>query len=212
MCLYDLSRTAEPRCPECGCSFNPQLPDSTTLPTANRVAWAWYHIERIMIEGWEAGRGTKHMYCRSCFADLMQVTDDRCPVCNAWFSRKDSSTFRRSNDIFTRLWERFGHVCIWRGVSLALVSLVIGLHAVIGQNTIFFPPRNLRLHIHLLGTEAIMMGVAWLGLALSLHAHYFWGRVEPVWRFAGLGTIIGIVMIVGGWGYALVWSIRWAAS
>lgn len=212
MCLYDLSRTEEPRCPECGCSFNPQLPDSTTLPTANRLAWAWHHIERIMIEGWDAGRGRKHMYCRACFADLMQVTDDRCPVCNAWFNRKDCTTFRRANDIFTRMWERFRHVCMWRGVLVPLIPLWISLHAVIGQSTILVPPSRWGGRIRLEGTEAVMMGVAWLGLALILHMRYFWGRVEPVWRFAGLGTIIGILLIIIGWGYALVWSIRWAAS
>jgi len=211
MCLYDLSRTVESRCPECGCSFDPQSPDSTTLPTANRLPWAWHHIERVMIEGWQAGRGTKHMYCRACFADLMQVTDDRCPVCDAWFSRKDCSTFRRSNDIFTRLMERFGHVCIWRGLLLVLLPLWIGLRAVTRERTVLFPASYRFGSITLEGTEAIMMGMAWLGVALALHTHYFWGRVESAWRFAGLGTIIGFVMIITGWGYALVWAIRTTA-
>lgn len=210
ICLYDLSQTYESRCPECGCAFNRESA-STTLPSPSRLGWAWHHIERLMIEGWSAGRGTRHKYCRSCFADLQKVLENRCPVCNRQFNHKDSTTFCRSNDAITRLLERFGHVAWWRGFVIAIVVLVVGVHSIVTQHT--YLPGAGRAYSsvgmqELNGVPAVVMGVGWLGAAIALHSHFFWGRVEPIWRIAGIGTIAGILMIIGGWGGAFVLSIK----
>ena len=110
----------------------------------------------------------------------------------------------------TRLKAIFAHICIWRGILLPLVAVAIALHALIENRTILIPPGRTR--IWLTGNEAAAMAVAWFGVAIALHAHFVWSNVEFTWRFAGLGTIAGILMIAGGWGYALASALLPAVS
>lgn len=96
----------------------------------------------------------------------------------------------------TRLYERFRHVCVWRGLLLAGLALAMGAHALLSQST---PIIARRMGIYWVkDAPALAIGAAWLGIALALHMHYFWGRVEPVWRFSDLGVLAGLLAMAGG--------------
>ena len=213
-CLYNLSHTMKPRCPECGRSFNPRNHDATTLRTDDRLKWLSFHL-KAYIAGWAIAsrRENKRMFCRECHADLRNVNDGHCPTCSTWFDPRDSSTFHRSDSAIKRVWERFRHVCVWRGIVIPYVPLSFGMYAIVNQHTLLpgagrygwsFSTNLLPLD----GWPAISMGIAWLGLAFALHVHYFWGRVDPVWRISLLGVIVGIVAVVVGWGAALFWAVE----
>jgi hypothetical protein len=207
-CLYDLSATIEPRCPECGRGFDPRNLRATTLASRNVARWAVHHVVR-WLEGWTHRREDR-MFCRECWTDLRPHRhQEKCPVCEAWFDVKEQWTYRRSDHALARVQERFRHVCIWRGVLLAGVLLVLGIVDLITQTARLPGASRYGWHtmLRLEGAPAIMMGIAWLGAALALHARYFWGRVEPVWRFADIGLVLGIVMITIGWGCSLYWAI-----
>ena len=213
VCLYNLSRTMNSRCPECGVSFNPRNLAATTVRTNSRLAWAWFHRRAFIAERTKAPRQSKRMFCRECFANLHGVVNQRCPDCSAWFDPGDSSTFRRSSSPVANVWERFRHVCIWRGVIIPLFPIWIGLAAVITQHTLLpgASPRHGGISSRLMpldGWPAVSMGFAWLGLAFALHAHYFWGRVEPMWKFSLLGVIAGVSATAVGWGAALRWAFQ----
>ena len=209
-CLYDLGATLEPRCPECGRAFDPQNTDATTLKSKNVALWALHHL-RLLFAEW-THRRREQMFCRECWTDLRPHRhDQKCPVCDTWFDGKEEWTYRRSDHALARVYERFRHVCIWRGLLLAGVLLVFGVGCMVTQSARL--PGASRYGwttqplLRMEGAPAVMMGIAWLGGAVALHARYFWGRVEPIWRFADLGLILGIAMIVIGWGYALCWAI-----
>lgn len=85
------------------------------------------------------------------------------------------------------------------------------MHAWITRTTVlpavpFVGIRSYRL-LTLYDWPAVMMGFGWFGAAFALHSHYFWSRIEPVWRFAGLGVVLGVLVLACGWGYALSVSI-----
>ncbi len=209
LCLYDLSHTTEPRCPECGGAFTPGQPD-TMLPTDSRWKWLQYHAGLYVAGVHHQLRRDPRKFCRECYSDLQHEPGDHCPVCRTWFDARDSSTFRRSDHALTRLYHRFRHICIWRGVLLALIPLCIGLEAILTQSTLLpagghraWCGRMLTLH----GCPAISMGIGWMGAFLMLHSRYFWHRVEPFWRYAGFGFYGGACMILCGWIYAVYCAV-----
>ncbi len=202
-CLYDLSHTKDPRCPECGGGFKLGEPRSM-LPTSSRWNWVTYHLGLYLAGLGDLARRNRRMFCRECYADLLHAIDDKCPLCRTWFNPRDPDTYRRSNHALMRVYDRFRHICIWRGVLISLITLIIGLEAIVTQSTLL--PGGIRGGARLLplsGWAAIAMGIAWLGVALMLHSRYFWHRVEPFWRYADLGLIAGLIIMLGGWGYAL---------
>lgn len=205
-CLYNLSHTETPRCPECGCAFDPRRPGATTLPTGSRLRWLGFHAEQFLLKGWSPGRGTPNIFCRTCFADLRTVAGNRCPVCSSWFDRQDSLTFCRSDDGVTRLLLRLQHVCLWRGLLIPLIPLAIGVHAIVARQTLLPGPSRHGM-MTLEDSAAVAMGLGWLGAALALHVHYFWARIEPTWRYALLFMILALTMLFGGWIYATVQAV-----
>jgi hypothetical protein len=211
-CLYDLSRTRECRCPECGAAFNPRLRTTTTLPTDSRLQWSMFQAKLLLAGLRPYLTRNRKKYCRECFSDLTGLIGDRCHTCQTWFDPSDPDTYRRSNHALAVTFERFRHICFWRGVLLPIIPFWIGISALITRHTLL--PGAGRMGIsagrmmRLEGWPAVSMGWAWLGLAFALHAHYFWGRVNPIWRLSMLGVIVGIITTAIGWGAALVWAFE----
>ena len=113
----------------------------------------------------------------------------------------------RSDDRHT-----FRHVFPIRGVILPAVLFAYALYCLFTQTAhlpgLGFIPGFIPLGISALplkGLPASSMAVAWLGIGLALHALYFWGHVEPWWRYAPLGWLAGLALAFLGWGYVLVW-------
>src|SRR5262245_47442083 len=130
-CLYNLSRTSEPRCPECGTSFQPRNLVGTTLPTNGKLRWAMHHLSAWLAHRAAPSKRSTAMYCRDCFADLRTVVSGRCPICNKSFNARDSYTFRRSNDMMARVTEQFEHASIWGGLIAPIIPLWIGAAAIL---------------------------------------------------------------------------------
>ena len=202
-CLYDLAHTRDDRCPECGGVFSRDDAKST-LPTDSRWKWLMYHLELYLAGYGDRVRRKNTMYCRECYADLTRALTDRCPSCRTWFNSSDPDTYRRSDHALRRIFDRFREVCLWRGVLMPLVALIIGLEALIALST--WIPYATRINVGILHLEdwsAAAMGIGWLGIFLMLNSHFFWNRIEPFWRYSNYGVALGGIMFVGGWFYAL---------
>jgi hypothetical protein len=50
------------------------------------------------------------------------------------------------------------------------------------------------------------MGFAWVGGAVALSGAFLFGRLEAYWRPARVAVVIGITLVVLGWGYAFWWA------
>lgn len=209
-CLYDLSRTQLPRCPECGRAFDRKNAE-TFLQTGTRWAALQFQFSRLLRNSIGGTFSGDRMFCRECFANLESASNEKCPVCGKWFKHNDRSTYRKSDHSFVRLFERFKHICIGRGVLIPLFIAAYGVYCLVTR-TAFLPGSNespgmAAQSMDLTGRAAIAMGLGWLGLATALHCRYFWGHVEPIWRVAELGFIAGLLTLAGGWIAAIAWAI-----
>ena len=205
ICGYDLSHSPEQRCSECGVRFSRN--DSESYSTSPAL------LQRVLrraprLRAWIVERyGTVH--CRGCARDLKGVNDTRCPECHAWFDSSDLTTVLRSFRFIPTPLLRFHHVCFWRGVLAPTVLLIYSIFCLLTSSAhlpgspVYGGPFEL---LPLSGAPAYAMAIAWLGAALGLHARYFWGHVEPWWRYAPIVTYLGVTLVVSGWGYAFWWA------
>lgn len=207
-CLYDLSKTRDPRCPECGGAFDPDKPE-TMLKSENWFRWASHQITLYIDNSLEYRKKSGRTFCRTCYFNLTHVSEDKCPICGAWFDRRDPRTYRHSDHMFARLFDRFCHICIWRGILIPIPILIYGIVCVTTAHAIL--PGYGRGSVQMMRLEdlpAQAMGLAWIGLAMALHSRYFWGRVEATWRLSGYPFCLGVLVVICGWGYAFVWSFK----
>lgn len=210
-CLYDLSHTQLPRCPECGRAFDRAKPD-TFLHSGTRWAAFEYHFSRFVRNGVDGLFGGDRMFCRECFASLQGAVNEKCPTCGKWFKRNDRSTYRKSDDALVRLFYRFESVSFGRGLLIPLMLLIYAAYCMTTR-TSFLPAGRFKLALfewawmNLSGPTSIGLGLGWIGIAIALHCRYFWGRVEPIWRFADLGVIVGLLMLAAGWFSTVAWAI-----
>ncbi len=207
VCGYDLSHLPGDRCPECGTRFD--RADCMTYSMSPRLLLRLLrhlpYLHGLAVERF----GTVH--CRCCGRDLAAAPGHRCPGCNSWFDRADLTTVLRSFRFVPAALLRFHHVCFWRGVLAPLAFLAYGLSCVLSADVYLLPawprPSGDWAYLRLSGGPAMAMGAAWIGAALGLHAWYFWGRVEPWWRYAAPAAIAGAVLAAAGWGYAMLWKL-----
>ena len=54
------------------------------------------------------------------------------------------------------------------------------------------------------GWDAIVFGIAVLGAALFMHAHYFWSNSNRLAEYAELGKVIGLLVGLSGIGFVVV--------
>lgn len=80
------------------------------------------------------------------------------------------------------------------GVLVPLAMIAFGISAVVTQHATI----GRRGAVALTGTNATAIGVAWIGLALFLHCHYFWGNLLDNHWLAEVGKIVGMAAAVGG--------------
>ena len=202
ICGYDLSHAPEDRCSECGTRFSSD--DGTTFATSPALLHRLVrHTPRI--RAWITDHfGTVN--CRCCGCLLKSTGAARCLRCNSWYDTGDLTTVTRSLSVIPPSLLRFQHICLFRGGLAPAAALSFGLYCLVTRSAVL-PGISRYGFVHLSGPPALAMGVGWIGLALALHAHYFWGRVEPFWRYSLIPTALGIVLMLSGWGYALLWSV-----
>ena len=206
ICGYDLSHSPEQRCSECGVRFSRENPQTYASSPAlyQRVLLRAPRMRAWLVERY----GTVH--CRCCGRDLNGVNESRCPGCNAWFDTDDLTTVLRSFGFVPARLLRFRHVCFWRGVLAPTALGVYGIVCLVTSKAHLpgLPGYGGRFEVvELSGAQAYAMGVAWLGLGLALHAHFFWGRIEPWWRYAPPATVLGLTLSTLCWGYAIWWAL-----
>jgi hypothetical protein len=62
--------------------------------------------------------------------------------------------------------------------------------------------------LDLSGGRAVACGLAWLGVGLFLHFHYFWAALDRLWPYATVGKILSLLLFIGALGY-VVCSVAW---
>ena len=88
------------------------------------------------------------------------------------------------------------------GVALPLVFASYGLRCWVTRRG--YIPGRWRV-MQLQGKEAVAFGIALLGLALFLHAHYFLDALDRWPGAVYLGKVAGLLVLVGGLG-GLFWA------
>ncbi len=110
----------------------------------------------------------------------------------AWFSRLDFSLGPDEDDPGGCWPITFG------GVLAPLLLAAAGLYCLVTQRGVL-PGRG---HwLTLTGPDAVALGVACLGAALTCHSHYLWGNVRPSGACHYFGQILGLLAFIAGIGY-----------
>ncbi len=112
---------------------------------------------------------------------------------------------RRSFDDLLEAQPRGGAPTMWLvGVGLALLPLFYGIVCIVTQRgnigTTIWPSE-------VEGGAAIALGGGWIGFALYLHFHFFFGLHERLVRYSRRGKSIGLLLACSGLGVAGVWSV-----
>jgi len=203
LCGYDLSRTPDERCSECGTAFDPGVASTYAespgvlhrlLRRAPRLR-AWY------IEHCASTR------CSCCGRAVSDNDGSRCPSCNSRLDVRDPTTVVRVPSFVPRVLTRLRHGSLLRGVLVPACLVVLALGCISGWITPKIPARR---HGWLEFTDwgAVCVGVGLLGAALFLNARFWWNRIEPFWRIAPLFATAGAVIGMGAWIAAIVWALR----
>ncbi len=140
-------------------------------------------------------------FCLGCGCVLDLLPPWSCTDCGTRFDPLIPSTFGTSRSMLAPFLQR---------MPAALRAL--GVHAIVTEET-FLPAGGDRSYMPvditvLRGTAAIAMGWARVGAGFALHCHYFWGRIEPFWRFSMVGVIAGCAAVTAGWGIAFVMAVH----
>lgn len=86
------------------------------------------------------------------------------------------------------------------GVGLAAVLGAYAVSCLVTQRALFPRRRPLGL-VQLEGPGAIALGVAYLSVALFLHAHWFWSARPEAHIQAQFGKLVSLLGLVAGLGY-----------
>ena len=90
------------------------------------------------------------------------------------------------------------------GLGIAVPSLIAayGLSRVILRHAVLYGRRGTSMPLS--GWDAVVFGIAILGVALCMHAHYFWSNSNRLAEYAELGKVIGLLVGVSGFGFVVV--------
>ena len=56
------------------------------------------------------------------------------------------------------------------------------------------------------GKKAVAMGLAWISASCFLHFHYFWGNLDRLRMFSGIGKTLSALGFICSFGYVL-WKV-----
>jgi hypothetical protein len=100
---------------------------------------------------------------------------------------------------------RGGSPTMWLGgVGLALLPLIYGIGCIVTRRgelgTVIWPSE-------VQGGAAIALGFGWIGVALFLHFHFFFGLHVRLASFSRRGKSVALVMAAAGLSLAGAWSV-----
>lgn len=80
-----------------------------------------------------------------------------------------------------------------------------GVYCIVSQRAVFVgegwvQPLGL-LSFH--GRAAVATGFVYLGLAIALHCHFVWGRLQPTWRVGQFVAVLGLVTALAAFAVVL---------
>ncbi|MFO0783375.1 MAG: hypothetical protein U0636_06805 [Phycisphaerales bacterium] len=202
-CGHNLAGVLSERCPECGHRFSLHNPSSyATSPKLLRRALTRYPAwKRHMLKRWTV------MRCRTCGARVSETHPGRCDRCGHYYDPRQPEFAARALIFTPPFVVRLGQGSVFLGIVLPALLLTLAALTYTGVTAewyrsvndwlagipVPFPPSSggalLQVQRH-----RVMAGVV-LGGAIAMHFHFFWGQIEPFWRFAWLGVGLGLLII-----------------
>ncbi|MFO0963103.1 MAG: hypothetical protein U0625_09370 [Phycisphaerales bacterium] len=222
-CGQSLRGVRSGRCPECSARFDPAEPRTFSRApglfhraTHHFPEWRRHWLRRFAI-----------MRCRTCGAALGRPREPgHCPGCGHRYDPQESDTVILAPAGVPPFIVRFMQGSFLLGIVLAallatwaILSVRFGLATTWpGWRGPIPPPRSSGVRSILGfggrsvgGPTSTFLGFVLLGAAISAHCHWFWGRIEPTWRYAPLGRALGLaIMFLALIGFA-VW-MTWAVA
>ncbi len=207
-CGYELRVLYSGRCSECGTKFDPLNP-RTFATSPSPLFRLPRNIPRL--RSWIIAN-LRTINCSTCGGELCGQVPGRCPKCNSHYDPRNANSVCRLLIGVPRLFLRLRNGEFWRGMAIPCVLIVYGAYCV-RTETAFLPglgnaPASMSELMNLSGPPAICMGWAWVGGGFAMHCHFFWGRIEPVWRYSMIGVVIGCGMVAAGWSIALAIAVH----
>ena len=111
------------------------------------------------------------------------------------FNRRFTSGF--DDEPMNDAWTKWG-----LGVVVPSLIAAYGLSRVILRHAVLYGRRGASMPLS--GWDAIVFGIAILGAALFMHAHYFWSNSNRLAEYADLGKVIGLLIGLSGLGFVVV--------
>ena len=88
------------------------------------------------------------------------------------------------------------------GVGFAAIPLAMGLASIIHQSSYFLSRRGGLAHYT--GSNAVALGIAWIGIAAFMHGHYFWSVSDRSYFVSQLLKPLALLTVSGAIGYVVV--------
>lgn len=98
----------------------------------------------------------------------------------------------------------------WRGIAIPLTVALYGTYCIATDTAYLASSERFgnSTRLYLQGHGPLAMGVLCLGVAFAMHSHYFWGRIEPIWRYSMIGVVIGILTALAATVVVLTIAVR----
>ena len=98
-----------------------------------------------------------------------------------------------------------GPIKMWlSGMVLAAIPVVVGIRGIMSGHAVL--PGRGRGNLHVAGTAAIALSIAYISAGIFIHFHYFWGLHEALYRWSEIGKIVAVTAFLASFGYAL-WHV-----
>ena len=88
------------------------------------------------------------------------------------------------------------------GVVVPSLIAIYGFSRVILRHAVLYGRRGASMPLS--GWDAVVFGIAIVGAALFMHAHYFWSNSNRLAEYAELGKVIGLLVGLSGFGFVVV--------
>lgn len=193
-CGQNLAGIASVRCPECGTRFDPSNPSTyATEPSVWRrlitryPAWKRHSLRRFTV-----------LRCRTCGHALPEGLPGKCAGCGHLYDPREPEFVARTLITTPPILIRLGHGSVFLGIVVPGIVAAGGIWMIVVKGALPSRPPGSSGRLSVAGISAVMVGVTLLGVALSMHSSCFWGRIEPFWRFAPLGTRLGYLVTLLG--------------
>lgn len=95
------------------------------------------------------------------------------------------------------------------GVGVALVPIVYAIYS-LHRDRILLPAlgRGIGPGVYLSGRACIALAIAYMGIGMFAHFHWFWGLSDRLERFCTAGKVAALLLVLGGissaWVLALI--------